>query len=504
MAFLDSNRVRPDKHKDRAYWNKSWEDDLQLWRTYSIPNIPRAQVPSSVELTSADLDPIRSDILSVQTDTRKMALSRFATDQFAEKWTGLSPSRRKEHVLEALYQTCTMGPDLERYRKWCPDMNVDALGSDPQAYLTLLMALIEGEDNQIKSFPHLVVDGLFGKWARSAKNGTLVVIEKMRLDRTFFISMTLWKTLLSFYGKEEGVRVKISGTTESDRRAAHDIRSSLKSGGTTDKALLRSMKRAVSAKHAEEKGMCWGCGKTKRDLPSNTSFQACSGCKKVNQIILYCSRECQKRDWKSGLAGSTPHREECGKPWKVVVEGESSTSDSTPLAGSISGMALNIIPQVNDKFRRSPALQYQIRQLTQTPGEYPDYVIVMGHPEPDVEITIPDPSIAVGFISARTRAFKSGDAGAVDIMYKTLRFLSMASNTPMPNLRKQLEAEYGVDMDEASRCPWSDATDDEMMEAMDIVMLSPSKRVMDTLTEAALQESMNNNGNSDGSPLFLD
>ncbi|KAH8093890.1 hypothetical protein BXZ70DRAFT_369123 [Cristinia sonorae] len=329
MALFDSDRVRPDKHKSPALWNKSWEDDLQLyevWGQRGVPIIPGDILPSNTGVQDSDLNTMRRNILDLQSDIRRSALEYLTTDHFAAMWAEQSPEKRKEHILGALVKTCTMMGDVELLRKWCPDMSLKNLGQEPQSYLAFLMSVIEGEDGKIKSFPHTVVDALFDGWAKSAGRGGMVFIEKMRLDRIYFVSTVLWKTLLSFYGKDEAIRYKISGSTEAHRRAMRDIRSDLRSGGQQDRALLRSIKRTMSAKHAEERGICWGCGKTRAELGVDTVFQACSGCKKINKIILYCSRECQKRDWKTGFAGSAPHKEECGKPWEDSVPAESISS----------------------------------------------------------------------------------------------------------------------------------------------------------------------------------
>ncbi|KAH8093889.1 hypothetical protein BXZ70DRAFT_369103 [Cristinia sonorae] len=382
---------------------------------------------------------------------------------------------------------------MEYYRTWCPDMTVAGLGEDSRSYLDLLVAIVEGEDGKIVPFPHSMVDAVLSReWGQgniSANETVETIVKKMKLDRTLFVTVLLLKIMLSFYNIDQTIRFRSPSHVafDSHRHDLHAALSALKNGDSEQSEQCRDIKKALAARNAEEKGSCYGCGKTKAELPRNTVFQACSGCKKIKQTVLYCSRKCQKNDWKVGFAGLTPHKEECGKPWKMQVE-DDLPSLSKALPGSATGSLLDIFPPANAGFRRSMALQYQIRLLTPSPGHYPDYVLVMDYPESPVEVIIPNPWIALTFIAIRTRAFQRGDPESVNVLYNILLSLSESYNMPTPNLKRQLEAEYGVDLDGAFGAPCAEPTGEETMNALNIILLTADRRGMDPLILSNFQK----------------
>ncbi|KAH8093891.1 hypothetical protein BXZ70DRAFT_1066536 [Cristinia sonorae] len=473
MSLPDFNRIRPNKHTHRSSWNESWEKDLKVYDTFRRLGTPIIRSPKSAILAShirdlkdSDLDVMRGEILQLQSDIRENALALLVVNGFAQQWADLSSAKRTEHVLEALFKASIAGPDLEGYRRWCPDMTVGALGRQPSHYPKLLKEVVDVEGQMLKTFPHPAVEAL---WSASADDHNAVLIQRWKLGRTYFVSMVVWRVLLSFYGGDEGVRVVMTGTERSDRERSRQLVSLTED--TEEKRLIARIKHARLVRDAEEGKTCWGCGTREDSLPSGRTLQACSGCKKANQRVFYCSRECQKRDWKLGVGGDPPHKETCAK----ILGGK----DFRTAVPSVAPHAYvsKMIPQSDPGFRRSLELQHQIRLLTMKADVHPDYLLSVDYPDPDIGLIFPDVELATQFICARTRAFRSGDPGAVYILYTLLDmwFSNFTPSTGKFNLRKQLESEFGLDMDEAANYICEEPTEAELKEASEIALLSNRK-----------------------------
>ncbi|KAH8093893.1 hypothetical protein BXZ70DRAFT_1010221 [Cristinia sonorae] len=492
MAFLKLSKTRPDKYTDRALWNESWEKDMKIYETFRDKGIPDLSLGgSSPSLKSSNLDELCRDLLTLQSDVRRKAITRLATDQFAEKWADLPAEKRMDHILEALFRTCTASPDFEDFRKWCPDMTVEGLGRDPGSYMDLLGVLTDGVDGQLTVFPHPVVDAILERLRQRSPNAE-VFLEMLRLGRTNFVTMVLWRVYLSFHDLDEFLRLKVTGSKKSVKETARNIQSSLKT--PQQKKDFRRIRRSI----LEGGNICWGCGNDERLLKAGTTLLACSGCKKIDQRVLYCSRECQKNDWKVGVANNSPHKQVCGKPW--AADSENSAPRAPLAAPRAPGAPQNtfmpnisprrqpitsermvvpqIIPPADPEFRRSPALQYQIRLLTKKPDVFPDYTLVMDHPKPDMGISVPDPQVATYFICARTRAFRNGDPASVHTMFTMLKRAAAMLAPPTYSLKKQLEKEFNVDLDQAAGQEWPSPIGAELESAVDIVCLSQRSPVM--------------------------
>ncbi|KAH8093885.1 hypothetical protein BXZ70DRAFT_948307 [Cristinia sonorae] len=306
------DRARPDKFRDPVLWNDSWEHDFQLYNDWQNYPAPPYWIPSAVNYYN---DSTRKNILQLQLVVQEAVLLYFPLDRFALQWTQLSPLQRKNHILQALVKTCAMGSNYEFSRTWCPDITAEGLGADPKSYLSLLKTMVDGEVGKITLYPHPAVDTTVLSWYSGA--GGMAITEKIKLDRTHLVATILWRVFMSFYGVDHGLLFtaqSLSKAADAQRRQQRELYSNLDSNG---KAQFRNFKRLVSKMGTsyEDKNVCYGCARTMADLPPGTVLQACSGCRKVKRTIVYCSRECQKADWKQGHLGSAPHKEECGQPW---------------------------------------------------------------------------------------------------------------------------------------------------------------------------------------------
>lgn len=208
MSFLDLSKSRPNKHTDRARWNLSWENDLKIWQIFehTPPNLYlqdrriHAHGIRTESVLLRGLEYIKLDIIRLQSDLHHKAVIRMATRNFAEEWTALSASSRETHLLEALYQVSNTGPDMEDYRKWCPELTLQAFAQG-RPYIDLLESFVSSATETVKEkktvtfFPHPVVDKIFAM-VEDLQGSTFAL--KMRLDRALFMTMFLWRTLLAF------------------------------------------------------------------------------------------------------------------------------------------------------------------------------------------------------------------------------------------------------------------------------------------------------------------
>jgi len=195
MAFLNLSTVRPDKHKDRISWNVSWEEDLGIYTTFKhdlpelyLRNPNFAVYGKEFEAVIDYMNDVRkAELIAIQEEAARKALARLAAEDFGEKWAALAVDIRKKHILEAIFKTSTTGPDMEDYRKRCPDITLDRLGNKGQAYLDLLMHLIDSESytngkGELVFFPHPIVDTIFLKIKQLQGAGIYLKMQKGRIS----------------------------------------------------------------------------------------------------------------------------------------------------------------------------------------------------------------------------------------------------------------------------------------------------------------------------------
>ncbi|KAH8107200.1 hypothetical protein BXZ70DRAFT_1004070 [Cristinia sonorae] len=491
MVFISYRKIlSTDKYTHRVLWNQHWEKELKVYETFQqgkLPDPPFDHKAAAVTnrlfvFKSSDFDSFRRNIATLQADARGFALAHLTKDQFADKWTSLSPQTRMDHVLEALFQTCTSPLELEAYRTYCPDMTLEGLGREPRAFLDLLAVLVNGTDGELTTFPHPTVNLLLETWERSsAYCSDAVTFEKLRLDRMFFVSMVLWRILLSFYGKDQKHRIQFNGPEKSDWRKFREIRSTLTS--PEEQEILAGLKRSMTAKDSKDRTTCWGCGRQEASLQPGTALQACAGCKRVGQRTLYCTRECQKNDWKNGAANCPPHKQTCGIPrkkWATECDFNGGQSFRV-IPASTANIISNIIPPPDPGYKRSLELQYQISMLTQNPGDYPDYVLVRDHPHSDIGVNLTDRLIAGTFITARNRAFRNGDRAAVMVMWSFLWVYITGSPLPGVDIKKQLAKEFGVVLTEGMPREKFDPTDEETDAGLQTALLTKGTPIQESL-----------------------
>ncbi|KAF8888829.1 hypothetical protein BD779DRAFT_1672150 [Infundibulicybe gibba] len=431
MSIFDTTKKRPNKDTDRFRWNQSWEKDLQdsylafaRVKNFSPPSNQEASLESHMQLY---LHRQTRDICSLQTDLYNIAVQHIASEGFEDEWMKTTQARKEELVLEGLYQVSGIAPDMEGFRKWCPEATIAYLaGNGGRNFLDLLKKHIPEnigvELTKPIYIPNASVDRLIDSQPQSRATAAMV-----RLHRSYFLTMVLWRMILAFYGNDESYI--LTKTPRQSHQAVETFR------GLVDKDDIREIRRLDKLESKGVVNICWNCGKDPARLGPGKELKACVKCKEIRRIIRYCSRECQREDWKNGKP--VPHKAICGKPMMDVdppEEKETVGADSND----------DRIPPPDPGFRRSIALSYQITLLQSMPQC--DYVLDMPPPNKDNKgFTLLNPLAKVLFHLARNRAFKNGDPEAVRFL-----FLSLKSIISVPGdveiLTRQLEREYGIDL----------------------------------------------------------
>ncbi|KAK7019531.1 MYND-type domain-containing protein [Favolaschia claudopus] len=164
---------------------------------------------------------------------------------------------------------------------------------------------------------------------------------------------------------------------------------------------------------------CCVCGGLQKDQSSK--FRTCSGCKeKLGVRRYYCSRACQKDDWKT-------HREWCGSKdfWEYPHH---------PLLAS------------EANFARPPALSCQLALIDSSPDIL--YNIAPGTDDAFRYTITDDKMLSVSFRRARDKAFSTRDLESIVLLGEALvaAVEAAASETPLDlrveNVYRQLREEY--------------------------------------------------------------
>lgn len=215
IMTMGRDTLRPDKHTQRRRWNASWEQELN--DGYKTAMQPRRlpKMVSSPELKKLVRDTMQQSLLAqektlqsiiqLQKDIVEYASVKHSHANVVSSWEGVDEATRSDIVLEAFYQVSLAGPDMEGYRKWCPDMTIaNICRNRGQLFLQLLSALIgywKANPALPALFPHPAVDRVNEELdiESMAKNN--------KISRAYFVSFMIWRILLKLvsillYGSE--------------------------------------------------------------------------------------------------------------------------------------------------------------------------------------------------------------------------------------------------------------------------------------------------------------
>ncbi|GJE97840.1 zinc finger MYND domain-containing protein [Phanerochaete sordida] len=461
MPLFSWSHPRPDIRISRRAWEDSWDADFK--RNYEPPTrVPERGAISDMQPRSAimlnNMDGAitfsqrqEKDVLMTQVQFVRHIDGKWK--KFEEEWKRASDERRMACIEEGVYRfvVAIPGDVMEMQGRWCPESSVHYLASKSgQTYLDLasslmlpISAILTGSATPILP-SHPAIDRLASLSPdQLATPGYQTLVRIYMVGRASLLTTIVKNIFLLFNGKEKGV-TQVAGIASRTRLSLRETTASL--GPEERKAVRTHFKEGMENMTGPALGhTCAFCMYTgEKGEPGETKkFSRCSTCHKIGRSVIYCSKECQTRDWKDGTP--YPHKLVCGK---LLSEQDIL---ALPRTGS-DRSAADVIPDAAPSFCRSPALNQQIDFLSK--DIFVDYMVF-----------VPDPTVLGGrkpvgvifhlnlkplFFLHRSRAFRNGDRFAIQIVYTLL----LASYRGMPDLcgvrdipslvHAQLEEEFQV------------------------------------------------------------
>ncbi|KAI0797248.1 hypothetical protein BC629DRAFT_257379 [Irpex lacteus] len=386
--MIAEDTVHPDPKVSLRAWDESWADALEtscnrplathrrLWDTLDI-NLSVVSSPLSQpsQESRMALDKMTGEVCTLQNDLAKAFVQKCIHNDFELKWWEQTRQRLEEVILEGIYRaTCVAW--LGNQRKMCPEITLRALSSDGGLpYLELvkkvLPPMLASETVAITEpayVSHSVVDHILSLTPREARVPIVQhQIQVARVSRMYFLTMALWNIFLVYHGEEEEY-----ATSKAFRPTAQDkewLKAIAAGNAHVEQNMHRRTLREFELERSSQIVACWGCGKAQSTLPAGAKpFQACSKCNAIGRRILYCSRDCQRKDWSHGVP--RPHKAFCGK-----AQPTSELEDLSPATKvqDTSQIMRGCIPDPDPSFHRPPALLHQLTFLRQPP--YCDYTV---------------------------------------------------------------------------------------------------------------------------------
>ncbi|KIM83919.1 hypothetical protein PILCRDRAFT_87864 [Piloderma croceum F 1598] len=421
------------KHKvtpyadDRVKWNADWERILETNTTNPL-DAARAVVRV---ITADDEDEFQSELEDHRQIFRSLCVRQnvltqcatecFAEKDFEEKWLHAEDTVRQDHILEGLGRAY-----FGNNRIFCEELTLANLQRDGGRGFLRLIDHFMIED--VNSYPSQPIYLPSSRWSLSPEPDSVLTIAEEEYAIGFYnvsrntllcefsVSAShdgilkhhegefLYHTLQSFYGvppKEQTRTLKRGNdhSTKTTKRMEDRV---------WGRATAKTLRKEYAAERKGHVIACENCRKVQEDLKTK-HFMCCTVCKqKMDRKVFYCSRVCQKDDWKHR------HKLICGKPLTVQnAEATAVPPPDTPYLAAHRGPAPTekIGPAVGG-FKRSPALSFQINNLDANSINNIDYIFInpAGCPK---TVTIHHPLEKSIFREFRNKAFTTGDANAI-------------------------------------------------------------------------------------------
>ncbi|KAF8996350.1 hypothetical protein BDQ17DRAFT_1364553 [Cyathus striatus] len=288
-AIYSPSPNAPKAAENPGKWNAYWE-------TLTSDTTKNRQF---IESTLND-DVIPIDLLRPQTKNKKFTLSQFqlafasniSITLFEHVWMMRSDSERKKHMLEGFVRSAIFEPEAVQDRIFCSDLTLDTLGEDQGSPFIKLLEFYTRPVNvtpeTVSSYPHPEwSDEMEEDRAKDPNSRRAFMWEFIQLDRDLYICNFIVRTNESCRGEPRPA----PGPVE-DMDAMLEQLSSM-GDGTTEDLVQRLLSRICA--------LCATPETPKQPL------KWCSKClAKVQRKVLYCSLECQLKDWPK-------HKAKCGK-----------------------------------------------------------------------------------------------------------------------------------------------------------------------------------------------
>ncbi|KAJ7494900.1 hypothetical protein FB451DRAFT_1212823 [Mycena latifolia] len=429
-----SKTKRPNKHTDRVGWNNHFERAIELkYQSFAYDwTLFEERPDTDWAWNSLDIGNVNQDIALRLKEMMRgegylltLILDNLVYGDFEAKWIELPSAKKREIVLEGLYRGACSAP-RDNSRISCPEMTVAGLiGDGEYNLLNMLKRLVahdptgDGYVNEVYLFIHPYTEHEF-----RTTDATPDVLKGFIYDavllRNFYIVETLIGILEVFYNRpaKKFTPAKFANRvhTKEQAQAKEAVRAGLK------RANLRVDKSQEKELSAIAEYGCYSCCKTTK---SRNELLRCSRCK----LVWYCSKECQKVDWKA-------HKRFCGQR----------RFDPKLLAPPVERPTVFIgCPLPVPGFIRTPALWRQIWYLSKPDSQTQEYHFNLGRTHTR-SIAVINPYARLLFLVARRRAMASGSLPAI---YKMLEIIErqreeIGLNLTPEQIRRQFEIEYTI------------------------------------------------------------
>ncbi|KAJ7127681.1 hypothetical protein C8R44DRAFT_733119 [Mycena epipterygia] len=393
-----------DALKDPVKWNAEWERAMDPSNHFTPIDFYEADIRLYAIRSKEYLDAsyVIYPVLVRQTLELQVCLLQdiftFRSKGFDDKWLRADPSLHEKHVLVGLSRACSGAHNLHYARRLCPtELNITYLTKDGHYFLNLLKSVIPEDvshpPTRLAYFSHLDWDDLRAYHERSSPHDLeKLCYQTMLILRTKLISIVLRTTFRSFFDLVLPNITLLKGHNEARLFEPLKTKTLVPPGAT--------LRRAGCHLETCPNGMHGAV-----DVTKEMKFQRCRECwEKLGREIKYCSRECQKSDWKPN------HKAICGKPFDFdMVDKIAAASDSAPVPTCFTPV---VGPAVAG-FKRSTGLSYIISRTCLRP--LADYLI-MPTLETEIAVDFLDAEVKKMFRVFREKAFTTGDREAVAVM----------------------------------------------------------------------------------------
>jgi len=218
---------------------------------------------------------------------------------------------------------------------------------------------------------------------------------------------------------------------------------------TNDSRAALALDAALAIKRDKPLIRCQNCTKTREEIGGKPKFMVCGTCKyKLEFVVHYCSRACQKADWPS-------HKKHCGKEkvakklrgtihdqsWQYshILEHlpfvpQSTPQDDVSTTGSEFGTP-------HPSFPHSPALQRQVALLENNRDV--DYFLFDEADRP-IAVVLNDSYLKINFRQFRFQAMFGPEQFGVESMAELLiKIVADRPRLSKARILVQFESEYG-------------------------------------------------------------
>ncbi|KAJ6509161.1 hypothetical protein C8R47DRAFT_11527 [Mycena vitilis] len=362
-----------DALKNPRKWNAHWERALSMESNGGIDFSPRVWYNSEVQehkmMTKQHphlLDALYHDYPSLSRNTLQLQIGIIqdvcSFRDFDAKWLAADPSVREEHVLSALSRICSTANNLHDARKLCAtELNLAYLAKDGRHLIGLLKAVVPQDlskpPSSLSYFSHPDWDSLHIFHEKSSPSDLeKLVYQRMLVLRTKLICHVINTIFRSFLGLGvNNIVVSRGHTVRQELERNLGIKNKLAPGA-------QKGRQGCDSKACPNGFHQW------IDIPKDKVFLRCKECwEKQHREVKYCSKDCQRVDWKSG------HKAVCGKPLDFDTVAEIATSNQTLVSTSLPKFVSAVGP-AKPGFKMSISLQVHLIQLSVNPNT--DYMLL--------------------------------------------------------------------------------------------------------------------------------